>query len=55
MIDSVLGVELPLPVKLIVAFVIVLALIALATWVFRRLGGSALARRLRADVNRASP
>jgi hypothetical protein len=39
MIDSVLGVELPLPVKLIVAFVIVLALIALATWIFRRLGG----------------
>jgi hypothetical protein len=39
MIDSLLGVELPLPVKLIVAFVIVLALIALATWVFRRLGG----------------
>jgi hypothetical protein len=39
MIDSLLGVELPLPVKLIVAFVIVLALIALATWIFRRLGG----------------
>ncbi|HET9904756.1 MAG TPA: flagellar biosynthesis protein FliO [Xanthobacteraceae bacterium] len=39
MIDSLLGVELPLPVKLIVAFVVVLALIALATWVFRRLGG----------------
>lgn len=39
MIDSLLGVELPLPAKLVVAFLIVLALIALATWVFRRLGG----------------
>ena len=43
MVDSLLGVELPLPVKLIVAFLIVLALIALATWVMRRMGGTALA------------
>ncbi|HEY0438446.1 MAG TPA: flagellar biosynthetic protein FliO [Xanthobacteraceae bacterium] len=41
MIESLLGMEqLPLPVKLIVAFVIVLGLIALATWVFRRVGGT---------------
>ncbi|MEA2935636.1 MAG: flagellar protein FliO/FliZ [Variibacter sp.] len=40
MIDSLLGVDLPLPVKLVVAFVVVLALIALATWVFRRVGGT---------------
>lgn len=41
MIESLLGIEqLPLPVKLILAFVVVLALIALATWVFRRIGGS---------------
>ncbi|MBX6427207.1 MAG: flagellar biosynthetic protein FliO, partial [Variibacter sp.] len=39
MIDSLLGVELPLPVKLILAFVIVLALIALAAWLFRRFAG----------------
>ena len=43
MVDSLLGVELPLPVKLIVAFLIVLALIALATWVMRRMGGTTLA------------
>lgn len=40
MIESLLGMEqLPLPVKLILAFVIVLGLIALATWIFRRIGG----------------
>src|SRR5215216_1741423 len=43
MIENLLGIEqLPLPVKLIVAFVIVLVLIALATWVVRRLGGNRL-------------
>ena len=40
--DSLLGMELPLPVKLIVAFVVVLLLIALATWIVRRIGGSRL-------------
>ena len=43
MIENLLGIEqLPLPVKLIVAFVIVLVLIALATWVIRRIGGNRL-------------
>ena len=42
MVDSLLGVELPLPVKLVVAFVVVLALIALATWALRRIGGTRL-------------
>lgn len=41
MIDSLLGVDLPLPVKLVVAFVVVLLLIGAATWIFRRLGGGA--------------
>jgi flagellar protein FliO/FliZ len=38
-LDSIFGVELPLPVKLVVAFVVVLALIGLATWALRRIGG----------------
>jgi flagellar protein FliO/FliZ len=42
MMDSLLGMELPLPVKLIVAFVVVLLLIALATWIVRRIGGNRL-------------
>jgi flagellar biogenesis protein FliO len=42
MVDSLFGVELPLPVKLIVAFVVVLALIGLATWALRRIGGNRL-------------
>src|SRR5688572_5531527 len=37
--DNLLGVELPLVAKLVVAFVVVLGLIGLATWVFRRIGG----------------
>ncbi|MBN8919359.1 MAG: flagellar biosynthetic protein FliO, partial [Rhizobiales bacterium] len=41
--ESLFGIDLPLPVKLIVAFVIVLGLIGLATWVFRRLGGDRVA------------
>src|SRR5262245_12825516 len=34
--------DMPLPVKFILAFVVVLALIALATWAFRRFGGTRL-------------
>ncbi|MGE0751053.1 MAG: flagellar biosynthesis protein FliO [Variibacter sp.] len=41
--DSLFGVEMPLPAKLVVAFIIVLALIGLATWVIRRVGGGKLA------------
>ena len=40
--DNLLGMELPLPVKLILAFIIVLVLIAIATWIFRRIGGNRL-------------
>jgi flagellar biogenesis protein FliO len=41
MIEKMIGMdELPLPVKLIVAFVIVLALIAIVLWLIRRLAGS---------------
>jgi hypothetical protein len=43
MIENMLGMDqLPLPVKLIVAFVIVLALIAAVLWVMRRLGAGRL-------------
>jgi flagellar protein FliO/FliZ len=38
-LDSLLGVELSLPAKAIVAFVVVLVLLGLVTWVFRRLSG----------------
>jgi flagellar protein FliO/FliZ len=41
-LDSLLGVELSLPVKAIVAFVVVLALLGIVTWVFRRFGGDRL-------------
>src|SRR5262249_59868102 len=48
MFDNLFGVELPLPVKFILAFVVVLALIVAATWLIRRFGaarlGSAAAR-----------
>jgi hypothetical protein len=43
MVDSLFGTELPLPAKLVVAFLVVLALIGATTWVIRRLGGSSLA------------
>lgn len=42
MFESILGMDLPLPAKLIVAFVIVLALIAVSMWVLRRIGGGRL-------------
>jgi flagellar protein FliO/FliZ len=38
-LDSLLGVELSLPVKAIVAFVVVLVLLGIVTWLFRRIGG----------------
>ncbi len=41
--DSLFGMEMPLPAKLVVAFVIVLALIGIATWIIRRVGGGGLA------------
>src|SRR5215207_9973908 len=41
-LDSLLGVELSLPVKAIVAFVVVLALLGIVTWVFRRFAGDRL-------------
>jgi hypothetical protein len=41
--DSLFGIEMPLPAKLVVAFVIVLALIGIATWIIRRIGGGSLA------------
>lgn len=40
--DSILGMELPLLAKLVVAFVVVMGLIGLATWVFRKFGGDRL-------------
>src|SRR5262245_30706387 len=42
MLDTLFGVEMPLPVKFVLAFVVVLALIVAATWVFRRLGAARL-------------
>jgi flagellar protein FliO/FliZ len=38
MFEALFGVELPLPVRFFIAFVIVLGLISVAAWVFRRLG-----------------
>jgi flagellar protein FliO/FliZ len=38
-LDSLLGMELSLPVKAIVVFVVVLVLLAIVTWLFRRLAG----------------
>jgi flagellar protein FliO/FliZ len=38
-LDSLLGVELSLPAKAIVVFVVVLVLLGLVTWVFRRFSG----------------
>ncbi|HEX2215089.1 MAG TPA: flagellar biosynthetic protein FliO [Xanthobacteraceae bacterium] len=40
MLDSLFNMELPLPVKLVVAFAIVLALLAVVMWIFKRLGGN---------------
>jgi hypothetical protein len=42
MIDSLFGTETPLLVKLVVAFGVVLGLIAMSTWALRRVGGSRL-------------
>jgi flagellar protein FliO/FliZ len=41
-LDSLLGVELSLPVKAIVAFAVVLVLLGIVTWLFRRIGGDRL-------------
>lgn len=38
--DYIFNMELPLPVKLVVAFAIVLALLGIVAWLFKRLGGS---------------
>ena len=42
MIDSLFGTETPLLVKLVIAFAVVLGLIAISTWALRRVGGSRL-------------
>src|SRR5262249_16930612 len=42
MLDSLFGGEMALPVKFVLAFVVVLALIVAATWLVRRFGGSRL-------------
>ena len=42
MIDSLFGTETPLLVKLVIAFGVVLGLIAISTWALRRVGGSRL-------------
>ena len=42
MIDSLFGTETPLLVKLVIAFAVVLGLIAASTWALRRVGGSRL-------------
>ena len=42
MLDSLFDMELPLPVKLLVAFAIVLVLLAAVMWVFKRFGGNRL-------------
>jgi flagellar protein FliO/FliZ len=41
-LDSLLGVELSLPVKAILVFVVVLALLGIITWLFRRIRGDRL-------------
>jgi flagellar protein FliO/FliZ len=40
MLDYIFNMELPLPVKLVVAFAIVLALLGIVAWLFKRFGGS---------------
>src|SRR5262245_53056356 len=40
MFENLLGTDMPLPVKFVLAFVIVLALIALAAWAYRRFTGA---------------
>ena len=42
MFDSIIGTDVPTPVKFVIAFAIVLGLIALAAWVARRVGGGRL-------------
>src|SRR5262245_34277552 len=38
--ENLFGTDMPLPVKFVLAFVIVLALIALAAWAYRRFAGA---------------
>lgn len=42
MLDSLFNTELPLPVKVVVAFAVVLALLAVVMWLFKRFGGNRL-------------
>jgi hypothetical protein len=42
MLDSLFGADMPLPVKFVLAFVVVLALIVAATWLIRRFGAARL-------------
>src|SRR5262245_54453642 len=42
MFDALFGAEMPLPVKFVLAFVVVLALIIAATWLIRRFGATRL-------------
>ena len=56
MFDTVFGTELPLPVKFILAFAVVLVLIVAATWLVRRFGGTRMGGQpRRAGASRGSP